>query len=162
MYLKILVCKVNTHYLYVQDQGASVQKTVWTVKRCICMVVYFHFYWWWWAVVDCTVLYWAVLSCTGLCWSVLGCSGLYWAVLGYYMLHGENTWVRCAFGIFFLQFCKNSVWHHHRSSSIFFPIMIINPKFPPTARRDCLPSPRGGEGWCRGEISKFPSLTFWN
>ena len=159
MYLKILVCKVNTHYLYVQDQGASVQKTVWTVKRCICMVVYFHFYWWWWAVVDCTVLYWAVLGCNGLWWAAVGFTGLYLAVTCY-MVRTLGSVVPLA--SFFLQFCKNSVWHHHRSSSIFFPIMVINPKFPPTARRDCLPSPRGGEGWCRGEISKIPSLTFWN
>ena len=42
----------------------------------------------------------------------MGCSGLYWAVLGCYMLHGENTWVRCAFGIFFFavlqEFCLTS------------------------------------------------------
>ena len=30
-----------------QEQGAPVQKTLSTVKRCIYMVVYFHFYWWW-------------------------------------------------------------------------------------------------------------------
>ena len=59
-----------------QDQDASVQKTVWTVKRCIYMVVYFHFYWCRWAVVDSTVLYWAVLGCTGLYWAALGCTGL--------------------------------------------------------------------------------------
>ena len=33
-----------------QDQGASVQKTVWTA-------------------LDCTGLYWAVVGCTGLYWA---------------------------------------------------------------------------------------------
>ena len=58
--------KKNCEKYKQQDQGAPVQKTLSTVKRCIYMVVYFHFYWWWWAVVDCTVLYWAVLGCNGL------------------------------------------------------------------------------------------------
>ena len=68
-----------------QDQGASVQKTVWTLdseEMYIHEGTYFNFYGLWWAVVDCTVLYWAVLGCTGLYWSVFGCTGLYWAPLG--------------------------------------------------------------------------------
>ena len=36
-----------------QDQGASVQKTVWTAM-------------------DCTGLYWAVVGCSGLQWALLG------------------------------------------------------------------------------------------
>ena len=66
------MCKLTEQLPKKQDQGASVQKTVWTVKRCIYMEVYFHFYWLWWAVVDCTVLYWAVLGCIGLYLAALG------------------------------------------------------------------------------------------
>ena len=80
--------KLHCKVLGEQDQGASVQKTVWTVYRCIhdgilspvlvvvdCTGLY-------WAVLGYTGLYWAVLGFTGLYWAVLGCTGLYWAVLG--------------------------------------------------------------------------------
>ena len=59
-----------------QDQGASVQKTVWTVMSCRYMEVYFHFYWLWWAALCYIGLYWAVLVCIWLHWAVLGCSGM--------------------------------------------------------------------------------------
>ena len=82
----LFISTLPIHYLYQQDQGASVQKTVWTVKRCIYMEVYFHFYWLWWALVDwalqgCSGLYWAVLGSTGLYWAVLSCTGLWLAVV---------------------------------------------------------------------------------
>ena len=61
-----------------QDQGASLQETVWTVKRCINGGILSLLM----VVVGCSRLPCAILGCTGLFWAVLGCSGLYWAVLG--------------------------------------------------------------------------------
>ena len=53
------------------------QKTVWTVKRCILGGILSPVL----VVVGCSGMYLAVLGCTGLYRAVLGCTGLYWAVL---------------------------------------------------------------------------------
>ena len=75
-----------------QDQDASVQNPVWTVKRCIpggtfspvrVVVGSSGLYW---AVLGCSGLYWAVLCFSGLYWTVLGRTGLYWAVLHFTVL----------------------------------------------------------------------------
>ena len=60
-----------------QDQGASVQKTVWTVKRCINGGILSPAL----VVVCCSGLYCAVLVCTGLYLSVVGCTWLFRNVL---------------------------------------------------------------------------------
>ena len=56
---------------------------------------------------------------------------------------------------------SEAMTNNHQSSSIFstLTILVIHP---PTEKRDCLPSPRAGEGWCTGESSKMSSSTFWN
>ena len=61
-----------------QDQGASVQKTVWTVNRCINGGILSPAL----VVVCFSGLYCAVLACTGLYLTVPEYSGLYLVVLG--------------------------------------------------------------------------------
>ena len=56
-----------------QDQGASVQKTVWTVQRCIDGGILSPAL----VVVCSSGLYCAVLACTGLYLSVVGCTWLF-------------------------------------------------------------------------------------
>ena len=73
--LRTLVVTVQ----YIRNQGASVQKTVWTVQRCINGGILSPAL----VVVCCSGLYCAVLACTGLYWAVLVCSGLYLTVPEY-------------------------------------------------------------------------------
>ena len=65
-----------------QDQGASLQETVWTVKRCINGGILSLLL----VVVGCSGLHWATFGCTGLYWALLVCIGLHLAVL-------DSTWL---------------------------------------------------------------------
>ena len=83
----LLVRYSNVFQNNIEDQGASLQETVWTVNRCInggilsLLLVVVGCSGQPCAILGCTGLYWAVLGCTGLCLAVLGCNWLFWNVV---------------------------------------------------------------------------------